>query len=193
MFVSSLAMHLGLLDMTPFIYSRYYLFRFPPQIWRCITGFLITGPQLGLMFDTYFFYNSCSALETGHPRMRRKEDLIWYFFFIIFAMLVGFSLFAFGFSLFTLSRVPISCHVFQKQNTSYICPGSALPLQLSRFLEMRKSTPVLLTSPSFAISGLAAVQAWWDVSVICSSLLNFLKRLCSSLHFFICALFLCLP
>jgi hypothetical protein len=160
MFFSSLAMHLGLLDMTPFIYSRYYLIRFPPQIWRCITGFLITGPQLGLMFDTYFFYNSCSALETGHPRMRRREDLIWYFFIIIFTMLVGLLL---SFLRFAPPLFQSFLCMYKHKNTSYICPGSALPLQLSRFLEMRKITPVLLTSPSFANSGLAAVQAWWDV------------------------------
>ncbi len=30
------------------------LFRFPPELWRLVTSFLITRPQIGLILDPYF-------------------------------------------------------------------------------------------------------------------------------------------
>ncbi len=78
MFVSSIGLYFGFIPSQWLGYHPGYLLRFPPQIWRLATGFLITGPQLGLLFDTYFFYKAASDMETGHPRMRRKEDFIWY-------------------------------------------------------------------------------------------------------------------
>ncbi len=31
-----------------------FLFKFPPEIWRLITCFLLTGPKIGLIMDPYF-------------------------------------------------------------------------------------------------------------------------------------------
>lgn len=28
--------------------------KIPPQLWRLVTPFLVTGPQLGILMDTYF-------------------------------------------------------------------------------------------------------------------------------------------
>ncbi|KAJ3496857.1 hypothetical protein NLG97_g2344 [Lecanicillium saksenae] len=78
MFVSSIGLYFGFIPSHWLGYESSLILRFPPQIWRLATGFLITGPQLGLLFDTYFFYKAASDMETGHPRMRRKEDFIWY-------------------------------------------------------------------------------------------------------------------
>ncbi|ATY62974.1 Der1-like protein [Cordyceps militaris] len=78
MFVSSVGLYFGFIPSQWLGWHASYILRFPPQIWRLVTGFLITGPQLGLLFDTYFFYKAASDLETGHPRLRRKEDFIWY-------------------------------------------------------------------------------------------------------------------
>lgn len=54
----------------------------PPQIWRFGTAFLLTGPALGLLFDTYFLYSYLSQLEVGNARFSRKEDLVWYLMFV---------------------------------------------------------------------------------------------------------------
>ncbi|KAM3455509.1 hypothetical protein MY5147_007900 [Beauveria neobassiana] len=78
MFLSSVGLYFGFVPSQWLGWHSSYILRFPPQIWRLATGFLITGPQLGLLFDTYFFYKAASDMETGHPRMRRKEDFIWY-------------------------------------------------------------------------------------------------------------------
>ncbi|KAK2606183.1 hypothetical protein QQS21_003353 [Conoideocrella luteorostrata] len=81
-FVVSLGMVLGLLPGSYFIFHQFYLFKFPPQIWRLATSFFIASPGLGLLFDTYFLYSYLSQMEVGNPRFPRKEDLIWYLTFV---------------------------------------------------------------------------------------------------------------
>ncbi|KAK0652931.1 Der1-like family-domain-containing protein [Cercophora newfieldiana] len=54
------------------------LFRFPPQIWRLVTSFLVSGPKLGLIMHPVFAYQYLSQLEAGHPKFQRKEDVLWY-------------------------------------------------------------------------------------------------------------------
>ncbi|KAJ3491604.1 hypothetical protein NLG97_g5566 [Lecanicillium saksenae] len=77
MFVTSIGIHFGRIPFHWLRYNQFYL-RFPPQIWRLATGCLITGPGLGIVFDTYFLCNAAIYLEKSHPQMRRKEDFIWY-------------------------------------------------------------------------------------------------------------------
>lgn len=145
-----------------FLFHPYYLFRFPPQIWRLATSFFITSPGIGLLFDTYFLYTYMCQMEVGNPRFPRKEDLIWYLTFVCGTILVSFvvmiEILPRVFSLFRIAFIVFGCpygdlpnktHTFT--HTSYICPDSAMLLLLSRFLEMRKIAPALRHSPSFAI------------------------------------------
>ncbi|GJC82053.1 derlin-2 [Colletotrichum liriopes] len=81
-FVTSLAVLLGIVNAYWFIFMPDFLFQIPPQIWRFGTNFLLTGPQLGLLFDTYFLYTYLTALEIGNPRFARREDVIWYLMFV---------------------------------------------------------------------------------------------------------------
>ncbi|KFA61282.1 hypothetical protein S40285_05508 [Stachybotrys chlorohalonatus IBT 40285] len=78
----SLPVHFGLLYAGWFIHHPYYLWQLPPQVWRLVTSFLITGPKLGLIFDTYLLYQYLSQIEAGHPRFQRREDVAWYLMFI---------------------------------------------------------------------------------------------------------------
>lgn len=148
MFASSVGLYFGFIPSQWLGWHPAYLLRFPPQVWRLATGFLITGPQLGLLMDTYFFYKAASDMETGHPRMRRKEDFIWYLIcvcsFIAVSILPRFA------------RSLSFCHFPPSRREHYgalgatpqhICPDSAVPLQLSRFLELREITPVLPAGP----------------------------------------------
>jgi len=80
MLLMSAAVHFGMLSGTYIIFHQYFLWKFPPQIWRLFTAFLLTGPQLGLLFDAYFSYQYLSQLERG--RYSKKEDLLWYLTFI---------------------------------------------------------------------------------------------------------------
>lgn len=72
------------------IYFHYLeLFRLPPQIWRVVTSFLLTSPQLGIVMDTYFIFQYASQLETTHPKFGRKEDFLWYLVFCGTVIIVG--------------------------------------------------------------------------------------------------------
>ncbi|KAL2760756.1 hypothetical protein ACRALDRAFT_2024672 [Sodiomyces alcalophilus JCM 7366] len=62
------------------------IFTFPPQIWRIFSNFLITRPQLGMLFDTYFVYTYTRSLELDNPRFSKREDLVWYFIFVCSAI-----------------------------------------------------------------------------------------------------------
>lgn len=71
------------------IFHPTYLWKFPPEIWRVATSFLVAGGGINLLFDTYFFYHYLSQLEVGHPRFPRKADLIWYLIFVGGVILVS--------------------------------------------------------------------------------------------------------
>ncbi|KAH6892197.1 Der1-like family-domain-containing protein [Thelonectria olida] len=78
----SLGVHLGFIPVGLFVHHPSYLWSIPPQIWRPVTSFLITGGGLGLLFDSYFLYHYLSQLELSHPRFPRKADLLWYLIFV---------------------------------------------------------------------------------------------------------------
>jgi Derlin-2/3 len=80
---------MGMLAGELFLYDFHYLARIPPQVWRLVTCFLITFPNLGVLFDTFHMYMYMSQLEKGHPRLSRREDLVWYLTFVCGTILVG--------------------------------------------------------------------------------------------------------
>ncbi|UNI18957.1 hypothetical protein JDV02_005186 [Purpureocillium takamizusanense] len=109
-FALSLAIHTGLLPGWWFVWAPRFLWMFPPQIWRFATAFLITGPKLGLLFDTYFLYSYLSQLEVGHPRFPRKEDLIWYLMFVGGSIMTINYLTGFGFVAFLQALIVAICY-----------------------------------------------------------------------------------
>lgn len=118
------------------IYFHYTeLFRLPPHVWRFVTSFLLTGPQLGIVMDTYFVFQYASQLETTHPKFGRKEDFLWYLVFCGAVIIVSLSPNAH----FVCLVLPDPC----PNSTSYICPDSEILPLLSRFLKTREITPAL--------------------------------------------------
>lgn len=91
-FVLSVGVHFGLLPGWWFVFYPRFLWMFPPQIWRFGTAFLLTGPSLGLLFDTYFLYSYLSQLEVGNARFSWREDLVWYLMFVGGTIMVSFCL-----------------------------------------------------------------------------------------------------
>lgn len=89
MLVSSLAVQFNMLDPRLIVFHSSYLWKFPPEIWRPATSFLLAGGGINMLFDTYFFYHYLSQLEIGHPRFPRKADLIWYLMFVGAVILVS--------------------------------------------------------------------------------------------------------
>lgn len=53
-FTLSILVYTGVIPGYYVIYYPQSLFWLPPQLWRLVTSFLITGPQLSILFDTYF-------------------------------------------------------------------------------------------------------------------------------------------
>jgi hypothetical protein len=145
------------------IYFHYLeLFRLPPQIWRLVTSFMLTSPQLGIVMDTYFVFQYASQLETTHPKFGRKEDFLWYLVFCGAVIIVRQP----------PPQTPLLFFPFPRLHTSYICPDSEVPLLLSRFLKMREITPALrpVHHSQYLVKDRSAVWAWWDVFMDDSSL-----------------------
>ncbi|KAI1390821.1 Der1-like family protein [Hypoxylon trugodes] len=80
-FLCSVGVYTGMLSIEPFIFHYLMLYKFPPDIYRLVTSFLVTSPNLGVLFDTYFIFTYLSQLETV-SKFQKKEDLIWYLMFV---------------------------------------------------------------------------------------------------------------
>ncbi|KAI0130040.1 centromere/microtubule-binding protein cbf5 [Xylariales sp. AK1849] len=81
-FVCSVGVYTHMLSSYPFFFDYRLLLGFPPGIHRFVTSFLLTGPQIGVLFDTYFVFTYLSQLEKSNAKFSRKEDLIWYLMFV---------------------------------------------------------------------------------------------------------------
>ncbi|PNY23869.1 Derlin [Tolypocladium capitatum] len=80
-FLMSIGVHMRLMPAEWFLLYPQFIWKMPPELWRFGTAFLLTGPNLSLLFDTYFLYSYMSQLEIGNPGFPRKEDLVWYLMF----------------------------------------------------------------------------------------------------------------
>ncbi|THV48380.1 hypothetical protein BGAL_0252g00120 [Botrytis galanthina] len=80
------------------------IMQFPPQLWRLISPFLVTGPDLGILFDTYFLYTYGSKLETASPRFSQPGDFLTYVLFVC-ATILGLNVFITGGVIFTSALV----------------------------------------------------------------------------------------
>ncbi|KAK4103810.1 hypothetical protein N658DRAFT_419975 [Parathielavia hyrcaniae] len=77
-FVTSVSVYTSLLPVSWIYFSEDRLLRLPPEIWRLATAFFLSGPQIGIILDPYFAYQSLKQLETANLKFARKEDLLWY-------------------------------------------------------------------------------------------------------------------
>ncbi|KAK7959529.1 uncharacterized protein PG986_004383 [Apiospora aurea] len=81
-FASSVGVYTHMLSSSPFYFHWRLLRAFPPGIHRVVTSFLLTGPGLSVLMDTYFVFTYLSQLEKSNSKFTRKEDLIWYLMFV---------------------------------------------------------------------------------------------------------------
>jgi Derlin-2/3 len=86
--------HLGLFSLywVAFLSDYVFTIRQLPQLWRLVTAFCITGPQLGLIMDPFFFWQYSSKLENGNPRFSPPGAYAVYLFFNAVIILVSASL-----------------------------------------------------------------------------------------------------
>jgi hypothetical protein len=52
--IESLAVHIAGMPYIWVIFHPSMLWKIPPELWRLVSSFLLTGPQLGLILDPYF-------------------------------------------------------------------------------------------------------------------------------------------
>lgn len=83
--------HLGLYDLAWMFFFKDYVFTISqmPQLWRILSAFFITGPQLGLIMDPFFLYHYSSQLEIGSPRFSRSGAYAFYLMFVSTIILVS--------------------------------------------------------------------------------------------------------
>ncbi|KAI2602050.1 Der1-like family-domain-containing protein [Hypoxylon sp. NC1633] len=98
-FVCSVGVYTGMLSSDPFLFFYPLLLKFPPPLYRLVTTFILTGPGLGVLFDTYFIFTYLSQLETSNSKFSKKEDLIWYLIFVAGVILPLNALFTYGYLL----------------------------------------------------------------------------------------------
>lgn len=82
---------MGFVDLYYSVFLSYKLFTLKalPEIWRLVTPFLITGPQLGLILDPYFLYTYGSQLELESSRFSQPGDFFTYIAFVCTTILVS--------------------------------------------------------------------------------------------------------
>ncbi|OCK78832.1 DER1-domain-containing protein [Lepidopterella palustris CBS 459.81] len=88
----------GIIPLLPLIFIRERLLHIPPEVWRMVTAFLITGPKLSIILDPYFLYNYGSSLENESPRFSRPGDFFTYVVFIASIIVASSGFFLSGFT-----------------------------------------------------------------------------------------------
>ena len=152
-----------MLSGKPFYFHWRLLWAFPPGIHRFVTSFLLTGPGLSVLFDTYFVFTYLSQLEKNNSKFTRKEDLIWYLMFVGTIIIVG------------PTKSPALCTRDPMQVPSYsipvyyythllICPDSGISSTAIAVPGIEEDYPCTSAGPSFAYlkEGQSAVWARWD-------------------------------
>lgn len=139
----SVPAHMGILNPGLLIYNNYYVFRLLPQVWRLVTTFLLTGPQLGMILDPYFVFTYASQLETTASRFSQPGDFFIYLVFVCAVILVSRPLYCCPAIILSIVP-PFPLH----KKTSYICPVS--PHIAVTVPENEGDYPCTVRHPSFA-------------------------------------------
>lgn len=74
----------GIISLYPYVFVPQYVFtvKMVPQIWRCVTAFLVTKPKFGILLDPYFLYQYGSGLERESSRFTQPGDFFVYTLFV---------------------------------------------------------------------------------------------------------------
>ncbi|CAI7628444.1 unnamed protein product [Penicillium manginii] len=84
----SILVHGGLLSGYYVVFLPRLLWKLPPQIWRLVSSFMLTGSGISFIFDLYFMYYYGSSLETASPRFTQPEDFFTYLVFVASVILL---------------------------------------------------------------------------------------------------------
>ncbi|KAI1611918.1 Der1-like family-domain-containing protein [Exophiala viscosa] len=88
MFVESALVHSGLVNGMRVVFYTPSIFKFPPELWRILSSFLLTGGGLSFLFDLYFMFTYASGLELTSSRFSQPGDFFTYVLFLATVILV---------------------------------------------------------------------------------------------------------
>ena len=65
MFLESALVHSGLINGMRVVYDTPLIFKFPPELWRLLSSFLLTNGGFSFVFDLYFSKSKCLSFDHG--------------------------------------------------------------------------------------------------------------------------------
>lgn len=80
--IISVTVHAGFLRGNLFGFYRDYLFKIPPEPWRLITPFMLSGGGLDLLFTPYLMWTYGGRLEKKCHRLNKPGDFFVYMLFV---------------------------------------------------------------------------------------------------------------
>ncbi|OAL73483.1 hypothetical protein A7D00_1510 [Trichophyton violaceum] len=94
-FVQSVLVHGGFLNGMHVVFLLPRILQIPPQLWRLVTPFFLTGGGIGFFLDLYFLFQYASDIEVNSPRFSGPGDFVTYVIFVaIFILVSGHSFLA---------------------------------------------------------------------------------------------------
>ncbi|EOD47711.1 putative centromere microtubule-binding protein cbf5 protein [Neofusicoccum parvum UCRNP2] len=144
----SIGVYSGILSFMPFVYIPQRVFALLPQIWRPVTAFFITGPQMGIIFDPYFLYQYGSQLERDSARFSEAGSFFVYVVFngLVIVALAGHLL---GAYLFLNPLIMAITYTFAQDNANRMVTFFVIQIQA-------KYLPYLLLLVTFVMGGTGA-------------------------------------
>lgn len=82
MFIESALVYGQILDGYWIVYDTSSLFKLPPQVWRLLSSFILTGGGFSFVFDLYFMWIYGTGLELNSPRFTQPGDFFTYVAFV---------------------------------------------------------------------------------------------------------------
>ncbi|OCT50583.1 hypothetical protein CLCR_07218 [Cladophialophora carrionii] len=168
MFAESALVHSGLLSGMRVVYYTPWVFKFPPELWRVLSAFLLTGGGFSFVFDLYFMFTYASGLELNSPRFTQPGDFFTYVFFVATAILLSGGLLL-GANIFTQSLMLAFIYTYAQDNRGKKAHFVILQIPVE-FLPWAMLTLTLIMGGPYA----ALQQA---TGVFASHLYDFLTRL----------------
>lgn len=130
----SAAGYSGLISLYTYIFVSHYVFtvKMVPQIWRAVTGFLITKPKFGILMDPFFLYQYGSGLERESSRFSQPGD------FFVYTAFVG--------SVIVVSTLVcfVSAHI--------LCTANRIDTTVCELFDWSHRPPRIICSPSLHFS-----------------------------------------
>ncbi|KAJ9495773.1 hypothetical protein LTR99_010683 [Exophiala xenobiotica] len=168
MFVESALVHSGLISGMRVVYYTPWIFKFPPELWRLISSFILTGGGFSFVFDLYFMFTYASGLELNSPRFSQPGDFFTYVAFVATVILAIGGLIL-GSMIFTQALLLAFIYTFAQDNRGKKAHFIILQIPVELLPWAMLTLTLIMGGPTAALQ-----QA---VGVLAAHLYDFLTRL----------------